>query len=72
MHRANYTDAVAYMSTKIAEINAANKSITGNPRRVSQGTTGNTTPIRNNNGELITTYAGSTSGTPPANSPLRR
>ena len=58
MHRANYPDAVAYMSTKIAEINAANKSITGNPRRVSQGTTGNMTPIRNNNGELITTYAG--------------
>jgi hypothetical protein len=30
IHRANYRNAVSYMSTKVAEINVANKSITGN------------------------------------------
>ncbi len=59
MHRANYHDAVAYMSTKVAEINASNKSIIGKPHKISQGTTThNTVNVRNRNGELITNWEG--------------
>ena len=59
MHRSNYREAVAYMSTKVAEINSANRSITGNLRRISQGTTSPTTvSVRNRNGELITSWEG--------------
>lgn len=59
MHLANYHDAVAYMSLKIAEIDSANKSITGNPRRILQGTTSpNTVSVQNCNEELITNWEG--------------
>jgi hypothetical protein len=56
MYRANYREAVAYMSSKIAEINAANRSITGNPRRVSQATNESTVSIRDRNGNVFTSF----------------
>jgi hypothetical protein len=57
MYRANYREAVAYMSSKIAEINAANRSITGNPRRVSQATNADSTvSIRDRNGNIFTSF----------------
>lgn len=59
MHRSNYCEAVVYMSTKAAEINSANKSITVNLRRILQGTTSPTNlSVRNRNGELITSWEG--------------
>lgn len=56
MYRANYREAVAYMSSKIGEINAANRSITGNPRRVSQATNESTVSIRDRNGNIFTSF----------------
>ena len=56
MYRANYREAVAYMSSKIGEINAANRSITGNPRRVSQATNESTVSVRDRNGNLFTSF----------------
>ena len=56
MYRANYQEAVAYMSSKIGEINAANRSITGNPRRVSQATNESTVSVRDRNGNLFTSF----------------
>ena len=54
MYRANYREAVAYMSSKIAEINAANRSITGNPRRISQAES--TVSVRDRNGNVFTSF----------------
>ena len=56
MYRGNYREAVAYMSSKIGEINAANKSITGNPRRVSQATNESTVSVRDRNGNIFTSF----------------
>ena len=57
MYRGNYREAVAYMSSKIGEINAANKSITGNPRRVSQATDEfSTVSVRDHNGNIFTSF----------------
>lgn len=54
MHRANYNDAISYMSTTAVEINSAIKPITGNPCQISQGTiSNNTVSMRNHYGELI-------------------
>lgn len=60
LYRGNYRDAVSYMSSKIGEINAANRSITGNPRRISQAgaTLNNTVALRNRNGDLISSWSG--------------
>ena len=56
MYRANYREAVAYMSSKIGEINAANRSITGNPRRVSQATNESSISVRDRNGNIFTSF----------------
>lgn len=56
MYRGNYREAVAYMSSKIGEINAANRSITGNPRRVSQATNESSVSVRDSNGNIFTSF----------------
>lgn len=59
LYRNNYRDAVSYLSSKLSEINAANKSITGNPRRISSSSRNSSTvSVRHASGDLITSWYG--------------